>query len=554
MPIISNNFDEGVCPDEVKGGCGCPDPGVVVNQCEGECPQDSGCQSCTTQVAQGTTDCSPCSMTGLAATEPILNRDACCARGTASPCASTACHESFRGTTRTQVGHVLVKAQPGDKCLQHLQADEQAFMIAHPTVGSYLTRSPNVDVPVVQGFKKTVTGSPLLDSAGLPILNDAPEFTDLWISGVINCENRLFKLRAPNVTEPIFLVAENGCWRFASSGEKKLCSDILPDQVAAGRLLVVDRVADCEGEEYCVKELNLGTLATCAHLTVTSDTDGFTQIGHTLPTAVEGFLRTNPDDLCSPVANDVLTAAEITQLTAFFTQIFCDPEIADGTTPTIERVVACGSRADGSAVTTGPQSFTLQELYDQLQTLVPVDETPDIADTNGDALVDGCPYDAVWDDATSKLVYKPAYRSKKVNEDVVGTYARENQTGSTSETFAVNLASIGVVSDKITHVEILVQLDARVRSNNSNTQQGYVYVEVNGVKLAYAGERDIGQTSFATGSDVMSQTNSIRLFVPVTSGAISFVLGHVWQSSGAAQNEFWAQAKLYALHQFPLAI
>lgn len=454
-------------------------------------------------------------------------------------------------------GHLLVKQQPGDKCIQHLAAGEQAFIVTDPNTGSRLTKSPEVDIPIAQGYKVTVTGEALLDTSGNPVLGDTPEFNEIWISGIQECgPKRLFKLRAPNVEEPIFLVAQNGCFRFAAESEKEVCSSIMPAKVNAGRLLVIDRVEDCDGQVWCAKELNFGTdEGVCVNLTATADEDGNMQIGYTVPSSAAGFLRSNPEAPCAPVNGDDLSDAEKTQMTGFLTQIACEPELPEHGASTVEmtRFFACGTRTYGETVTTGVQPFTRKELYEELQKEVPAGTVTGPVDINGAALVNGCRYDAVWNDAESRIDYVPAARSRMLNLDVVGTYSAGMTSGNGVTPYSVNLATYGITYAKATHVELIFDLDARYRSRDS-TAEAYTYIEINGVRYAETGQVDRGQTTFSSADEAQGQSQTVRLMVPIVSGAIAWRMGHVYNSPEVAQNEFWARARLYALHEFPLAL
>lgn len=541
MPIVGNSDPDNpgspVCGD-VKTSCNTSPPGVVAGGCD---------------------DCggSPCGCTATVA-EPILSRDGCAPLGSASVAPSTACSECFRGTVPTQRGYVLVKKAPGDKCLQHLSAAEQAFMVSHPDGGSFLTKSPEVDVPIAQGYRQTVTGELLMDESGRPILGDTPEFSELWISGIEECgEKRLFKLKAPNVADPIYLVAQNGCFRFAAEEEKPLCSKILPETATVGRLLLIDKDEECEGATpWCPKELNLGLDAgACVTLTATQTEGGKTELGYVVPSSVAGFLRSNPGNPCAPVNGDTLSEEELTQLTGFLNQIVCDPDLpaAGESTLEIDRFLACGTRTFGPEVTEGVQSITRKELYDELQKEVPEDLITDPVDINGDPLVDGCRYDAVWNAAEERIDYIPAHRSRALNLDVVGTYSAGGTNNSGSTPYSINLASYGITYAKATHVELIFDLDVRYRSRAS-TAEAFVYVEINGNRFAETGQVNRGQTTFSSADEAQGQSQTVRLMVPIISGSIAWVMGHVYNSPEGTDNEFWARARLYALHENPLIL
>lgn len=560
MPIVKTPSTSGSQACEPMGDC-FSDPGALVEACPkcGEtCSGDSGPCSCV--VNEAPTECSPCSTVSDTTAEQVQGKDACCAKGTASTAASTACHEAFRGTTRVQKGFPLVKSAPGDKCLKHLAADEEAFQVSDPDCGARLTKSPNVDIPIAQGYKRTVTGNLLIDVDGKPVLGDTPEFTDIWISGLKSCPNRLFRLRAPKVDKPITLVAENGNYRFRSDGEKKLCSDILPDTATEGRLLLLDRVADCEGEEWCPKEFKLDLEeGTCVLLVATQDEDGFTQLGTVTPSSVAGFLRSNPEAPCSPLNGADLSEGEATQLTGFLDQLACDPELpdieAEGHTTVIDRLMACGTRTFGPEVTIGSQPFSLQELYNALRGLDPeVGEGTPVSPA-GDPLVDGQAYDAVWDATLEKLVYKPAHRTQILAPTLAATpYMAVNQNSSNSQAYPVNLATSGINAPFATHVELLFELDARYRSRSS-TSEAYVYVEIQGQRLFSVGQVNRGQTSFSSGDEGQGNTGAIRLMVPIVSGAISFTIGHHFQNpSGDIENEFYGAARFIAVHENPVIL
>lgn len=546
MPI-SNTDDPGspVCPSDAKvfttpGSCGTSNAGEVV---------DTVCGSC------GTTNCTDCVILNTIAsvdTNQCYRETGCT---TSAP--STACSESFRGTTRACDGHLVVKGSPGDACLQHLHSEKPLFITTDPDYGSKLTNSPQVTVPSANGYQVTVTGDVLTDAAGNPLISSVPAFTKIWVSGVIDRgDDQLLVARATNSTKPLYLKMEGGCFTFASPDEGQLCSSLLPEKETTGRLLMVDTVADCDGEDWCVKELDLGLEdGLCVHLTAAKDANGNTAITAVAPTATEGFLRTNPDDLCSPLASDTLTDAEITQLTGFINQIFCAPTIRGDSTVEIDRLIGCITRTVDGVSTEGPGPVTLSELFEQLEALRESDPTltDQPVEVGGSPLTDGRCYTACWDAASSTFNYLPASTETKVPFQQIAVFSDVSTTaGDNSTPYGISLAAQGIIVGSETHVTVYFQLDHRDTSSTT-AQQSYSYVSVGGTVIAWAGTRDLGQAGSAAFDASDANGQAFTTFdVPISNGTISFLMGRNRQSTSASRLESFIRASIIGLKTIPV--
>ena len=557
MPVTNTTDISGnpVCPDEAKTAS-------TLGSCENQSVQGtvvgSTCDSC------GDENCTTCVVTSTTtSSETVLNRDACCrTSGCVTEAPSTACSPSFQGTTRACGGHILVKQEPGDACLQHLHSDSSLFIQSDPNEGSELTNSPTVDVPGANGYQVTATGEVLTDTAGDPILSAVPEFTKLWISGVVDRgDNQLLVAKATNATTPLYLKMEGGCFSFATRDEEQLCASVLPETVSAGRLLLIDGTSSCDSQDWCVKELQFGDLAEgdCAELIVTQDADGFSQISARIPSATAGFLRSNPDAPCTYLNGDTLSTAEVTQMQGFLDQMFCEttlPQVTDAFA--IERVMACGSRTVSGTPTAGLQPFTLAELFQKLEELRQTDPdlTDDPTDTAGAPLEDGQAYEAVWDATTKTFTYRLAYNEYKVAMTQIAEYTDSAEQVVTppsvdQQVFGINLATLGHTITTETHATVLFQLDHRDHVDRS-TDQSYSYVDVQNERIAWCGSRDFGQNSPTLGEDSTNGTSFVTWDVPISNGTISFTMGRFLQTSVTKRMESLVRAHLIGFKSYPL--
>ena len=540
MSIVNNSEEGGapVCPDDVVSNvgsaCSVSNAGqITATSCGCSTAPDCGC------------------VLNTAATETILNRDACRTPGCTTAAPSTACSECFRGTTRSCEGYIMTKASPGDACLQHLIGDRSRFVVNGPE-GASQTDSPEVAVPSANGYVVKADGGLLTDSSGDPVLDDAPEFTKLWISGVVDRgEDQLLVLNAPNSSESLHLVAKDGCFSLAPENDIALCASVLPDKVAAGRLLVVDRTSSCDGDEWCVKELELPLEdAECAHLIVTQDANGDTQIGYRVPTMSDGFLRVNPEDPCNPTAGDTLSAGEATQFTGFLDQLFCAPEFAG--TVAVDRVMICGTRTEGVTVTEGAQPVTLAELSAAIDDAKATDPDANTApvDESDVELVDGLPYAAIYVAASKSFVYRLQGFNRVVGPTAIGDYKVSTVGASGSTPFSSSLATLGVVTTIENYADVRFTIDVRARSASTSAEI-YGYASVGGSEVGWAGAKSQSQPTFSTGSDVISSENTFTVRVPIVTGSFAFVMGHVYNAS-TTENEIAISATLVGVEYVPV--
>ena len=546
MPI-SNTDDPGspVCPTDNKvfstvDPCLVTNPGgIVPTQCTCGEPSCTSCVLVTPATGVNTDQCSRTS-----------------GSGTAAP--STACAEAFRGTTRACDGHIVVKASPGDACLQHLHSDRPLFVVSDAERGSQLTDSPTVAVPAANGYQTTVTGQVLTNPGGAPLVAPVPQFTKLWVSGVIDRgADQLLIAQAANGSGAQYLRMQDGIFSFASLEEEQLCAGVLPSKATAGRLLIVDTVPGCAGEEWCVKELDLSlTDGICVNLTASLDANGNTAIGFTEPPKTPGFLRTDPDANCTPVNGDELSDADTTQFIGFIRQAFCDPTLPTSTVD-ITRVIGCGTRTAGEAVTTGAMSYTIKELFEALEDLRKTDPAlADPTDNAGLPLVDGLCYDACWDVATKGFKYRLAYSEQKTAWIQVGSDYTNTTTTSVNdeETYGISLNAYGVVTGSNTHATVLFQLDQSGTGKHEVGYEQYTFVKVGGQMIAWAGHRaEMGTGLVFNAQDTGGATAFVTYDIPITSGAVSFILGRVneWTSSNARSVSF-ARAILLGLKTIPV--
>lgn len=536
------------------------------------------CTSCGKYVNPGvvsTSDCSDSSCSDTVCSDCIVTnsddgviqgRDACIrTEGCATTAPSTACNPCFEGTTRECKGHIIVKSNPEDKCLKHLHSEENAFIVSNPTSGSTLETNPEVQVRGANGYQTDANGTVLNDTDGNPLVAEVPQFTKLWISGVVDRDtHKLFVAHPPNSTVPLYLKSENGCFSFASRAEEQLCAEVLPEKVTTGRLLLVDKVSDCEGDDWCVKELDFSHLAAsdtdtaCVWMTASRDANGHTNISYATPPTTEGIVRYNPANPCELGVVDTLTTAEVTQFTDIFNQLFCGtPDTFCGTS-TFDGVLACGTRTDNAGiVTTGIQSFTLEELTTEIERIQaenaaanPVDTHPKLEDkvTNTS---DGVPYIGVWDETDSTFYYRRASTEFILaSQPQVALYDRSGFQAANSQAFSYNLISIGEDNKGWNYAEIFVTLDTRVSqpSSRSDSPTG-MFFSVGGVEVAWAGQINRGQQTFQADDDIPNNVNSFSYLVPIVNDSFSITIGNLANTSGNA--EHYGVAKLVGLKSIP---
>lgn len=146
---------------------------------------------------------------------------------------TTACIEGLQQTAQLSKGYMLLKRQPEDKTVYHLNT-KLTGLIENRGEGQIVTNSPITPLPLAQGYEVDDLGNIKQNTEGQDILGPVPSFTKIVISGLTtptgcNCDEtsdgsvssdtedpRWFFLNAPRSSSPVSLMADNGEWVFGN--------------------------------------------------------------------------------------------------------------------------------------------------------------------------------------------------------------------------------------------------------------------------------------------------------------------------------------------------
>jgi len=196
---------------------------------------------------------------------PEINQENCSAieHGDTCETPSQACDPKFGLTAPSPKLHLLGKRSVFSNCLHHFFSKTAGFLVNRPGGFQTITNDPDIELPLAQEVARDSMGQPLRDASGNFVLDQRPKFNKIFVSGVESegcsiSSTSWRHIKAPQTSLPLYLLSQDGYFKFGELNEGGLKTSQLPLETARGRILVIDEddvCPDASGRRtWCVKE------------------------------------------------------------------------------------------------------------------------------------------------------------------------------------------------------------------------------------------------------------------------------------------------------------